>query len=455
MKKMMKATIRNGRATANGKVYNANHNTRSETRAMESHIDHKRTDQNIHFQFTNDGQIIRCGSFDAKSFELERYEHLYGEGQRAKNERYTQDGHSERCKTIQDIYTSKRTAPMETIVQLGNRDTDIDPQERMRKLAAATFQLIDNMRQRWSENLHFLDVSIHLDESVVHAHIRTTFSATDKFGHRVPNQTQAFEAMGIQRPDSTAKESKYNCPLITFSEIIRSEFYDLCEQQGIIIDREVKNPSQKHLSVLEYKCQQMTAEVATLSAEKQQLETMAAKQALALETAKAEIEEVRAERDTLRDQNSVSRTIQEALKQPEHPIQAEYLPARKNLSGKIIEAEAVKLSLSDYEWLRERAMLTTAIKNAWEKLQQYGRQLWAEVDRNARVQAAEQRAELAERQTRADAITIHNLTRRAETAEEQAQQQEEYMRKQGIWRHFLELLEVKQRERHELTHHRR
>ena len=440
MAKMMKATIRNGRATASGKVYNANHNTRAATRAQERHIDHERTDQNINFQFTNDGQIIRCGSFDAKAFELERYEHLYGAGQRAKNERYNQDGHPERCKTIQDIYASKRTAPMETIVQLGDRDTDIDPQERMRKLAAATFQLIDNMRQRWGENFHILDISIHLDEAVVHAHIRSTFSALDKFGYQVPNQAQAFEAMGIQRPDPTAKEGKYNCPLMTFSETIRQEFYDLCEQQGVVIDREVQNPSQKHLSVLEYKCQQ--------------LEAVTAQQSQAIEAAQAEIEEIRAERDTLRDQNSVSRTIQEALKQPDRPIQAEILPARKSISGKIIEEETVKLSRSDYEWLRERATLTTAIRNAWDKLQQYGRQLWAEVDRNARVQAAEQRAELAERQTRADAITIKDLTRRAESAEEQARQQEAYMRAEGIWRKFLELLEVRQRERREATHHR-
>ena len=440
MAKMMKATIRNGRATASGKVYNANHNTKTETRDQERHIDHQRTQQNINLQFTNEGRVIRCGSFDAKAFELERYEHLYGAGQAAKNARYIQDGHPERCKTVADIYASRRTAPLETIIQLGNRDTDIDPQERQEKLIGATVDLIKTLRQRWGDNLHLLDLAIHLDEGVPHCHLRMTFSALDKFGQQVPNQAQAFEAMGIQRPDPNAKEGKYNCPLITFSEVLRNEFYDLCEKRGIVIDREVKNPSQKHLSVLEYKCQQ--------------LEAMAAQQAQTIEEAKAEIEEVRAERDTLRDQNSVSRTIQEALKQPERPIQAEIIPARKSLSGKVIEAEAVKISRADYDWLRERATLTTAIRNAWEKLQQYGRQLWAEVDRNARVRAAEERAEFAERQTRTDAITIGHLTRRAETAEEQARQQEEFMRKEGIWRRFLELLEVRQQERRALTHHR-
>ena len=83
MATMMKATVRNGRATAGGKVYNANHNTKAETRAQERHIDHDRTEQNINFQFTNEGQVRRCRSFDAKAFELARYEHLYGEGQKA------------------------------------------------------------------------------------------------------------------------------------------------------------------------------------------------------------------------------------------------------------------------------------------------------------------------------------------------------------------------------------
>ena len=439
MAKMMKATVRNGRATASGKVYNANHNTRAETRAQERHIDHERTEQNINLQFTADGRVRCCGSFDAKAFELSRYEELYGAGQEAKNARYIQDGHPERCKTVADIYESRRTAPLETILQVGNRDTDIDPKAQKELLMGATVELIDRLQKRWGDNLHITCCSWHNDEAVCHCHLRMTFSHLDRYGFRVPNQSQAFEAMGIQRPDPTAKEGKYNCPLITFSEIIRQEFYDLCEKRGIIIDREVKNPSQKHLSVLEYKCQQLEAE--------------AAKQAQAIEAAQAEIEEVRAERDTLRDQNSVSRTIQQSLERPDIKIEAEYLPEKKSITGKVVEPEKVKLTRADYEWLRERAAITTAIKNAWNSLQRYGKQLWAEVDRNARVQAAEQRAELAERQTRADAITIKNLTSRAENAEEQAREQEEYMRKEGIWRKFLELLAVKQRERREVTHH--
>ena len=444
MAKKMKATVRNGRATASGKVYNANHNTKTETRNQERHIDHSRTDQNINLQFTAEGRVRRCGSFDAKAFELSRYEELYGTGQEAKNARYIADGHPERCKSVADIYASRRTAPLETIIQLGSRDADIDPQERKEKLMAATAELIDGLQKRWGDNLHLLDLAIHLDEGVAHCHLRMTFSALDKFGQRVPNQSQAFEAMGIQRPDPTAKEGKYNCPLITFSEIIRTQFYDLCEKRGIVIDREVKNPSQKHLSVLEYKCKKMEEVVDILTTQKKELEAVATEQAQMIVVAKAEIEQVRTERDTLRDQNSITRTIQEALQQPDISIEAEIVPEKKNLTGKVVEPEKVKLTRADYEWLRERAAITTAIKNAWNNLQRYGKQLWAEVDRNARVQAAERRAEKAEKQTREDAYTIKQLTQRARAAEEQAQEQEQFMRGMGIWQRFMQRIAQRQ-----------
>ena len=444
MAKKMKATVRNGRATASGKVYNANHNTKTETRNQERHIDHSRTDQNINLQFTAEGRVRRCGSFDAKAFELSRYEELYGTGQEAKNARYIADGHPERCKSVADIYASRRTAPLETIIQLGSRDTDIDSQERKEKLMAATAELIDGLQKRWGDNLHLLDLAIHLDEGVAHCHLRMTFSALDKFGQRVPNQAQAFEAMGIQRPDPTAKEGKYNCPLITFSEIIRTQFYDLCEKRGIVIDREVKNPSQKHLSVLEYKCKKMEEVVDILTTQKKELEAVATEQAQMIVLAKAEIEQVRTERDTLRDQNSITRTIQEALQQPDISIEAEIVPEKKNLTGKVVEPEKVKLTRADYEWLRERAAITTAIKNAWNNLQRYGKQLWAEVDRNARVQAAERRAEKAEKQTREDAYTIKQLTQRARVAEEQAQEQEQFMRGMGIWQRFMQRIAQRQ-----------
>ena len=76
----------------------------------------------------------------------------------------------------------------------------------------------------------------------------------------------------------------------------------------------------------------------------------------------------------------------------------------------------MKLSRADFEWLRDRATITTAIKNAWSSLQKYGKQLWAEVDRNARVKSAEQRAERAEQQRQIPSLSGIDAERKSRAA---------------------------------------
>ena len=53
---------------------------------------------------------------------------------------------------------------------------------------------------------------------------------------------------------------------------------------------------------------------------------------------------------------------------------------------------------------------------------------------------------LADAQTKADAITIRELTRRAEAAAQQAMEQEQFMRGFGIWQRFIQRIEERQRQ---------
>jgi hypothetical protein len=417
----MKATIRNGRTTKSGQVFNANHNTRTETRNLEGHIDHDRTALNVNFKFFADGSIEKCGSFDSKAFELSQYEIYYGDGQRAKNDRYTKDGHSERCKTVAEVYQNPKTAPLETILQLGNMNSDMPRDERQKILTASAFELVDTLRQKWGKNLHLLDLSIHVDEvGSPHIHARMTFSANDRYGYAVPNQSKAFAEMGVTRPDITKAEGKYNSPLISFSNEIRTIFYDLCEKHGIEIDREVKAPSQKHREILEYKCEQLEKSVAELTAE----------------------------RNTLRDQNSISKTIQDSFKEPDRDIEAEIIPS-KTSRGKVIEAEKVKISKSDFEWLKERSRLTIGIKTAFDKLQRHGKDLWEAVNRDKVISGLSQRLETAERINQQREITLRNLTQNLERANEQLHDQQEFMQRLGIWKRFCDFVREKFRERKE------
>ncbi len=417
----MKATIRNGRTTNAGRVFNANHNTRQETRAVEGHIDHDRTAQNLNFKFLADGSIEKCDSFDSKAFEISQYEVYYGEGQEAKNQRYKAEAHADRCKTVAKVYATPKTAPLETILQLGNMNTDIAPEERERILTVSAFQLIDGLRAKYGDNLKVLSLSGHKDEAVFHYHLRYTILGRDRFGYSVPNQNQGFQEMGIERPNPDKPLSRYNNPLMTFSDELRETFYALCEKNGNIeIDREVKNPSQKHRDILVYKCEQLQKNVAELTSE----------------------------RNTLRDQNSISKVIQDSFNEVEIDIEAEAVPERTH-RGQVVEAEKVKIKKTDFEWLKERAKLTIGIKTAFDKLQRYGKQLWQEVSRDKIVSDLTERAETAERKAREKEATAKRLTENLDRAYTELETQQDFMKRIGIWKRFCDYVKEKFRERQE------
>ncbi len=417
----MKATVRNGRTNSAGRVFNPNHNTRTETRNLEGHIDHTRTAQNLNFKFYADGNIERCDSFDSKVFELSQYEIYYGEGQNAKNERYKADGHPERCKTVSEVYAHPKTAPLETILQLGNMHTDIPQEERQRILTASAFQLIDGLRAKYGDNVKILSYSGHNDEKCEHGHLRYCFVGQDKFGYSTPNQSQAFKEMGIERPDTNKKEGKYNNPLMTFSTELRETFYALCEKNGgIEIDREVKNPSQKHRDILEYKCEQLQKSVAELTAE----------------------------RNTLRDQNSITKTIQAHFDEVEIDIEAEVIPERTR-KGQVIEVAKAKVKKTDLDWLIDRAKLNIGIKTAYDKLQRFGKQLWRDVSRDKIVADLTERAETAERKAREKEATAKRLTENLDRAYQDLHEQEDFMRRIGVWQRFCNFIKEKFRERQE------
>ena len=272
-KETTKGTVRNGRKSKDGMAYNANHNTLEATRTQQSHIDQERAELNMYIQFKRDGSMsfIKGGSggFDAKKHEMKRYKELYGEGLEAKNERYTKTRHTERCRTIKDLYQDPKTAPLETIFQIGNSKDKMGSNFRTKSLLNAWTETVQFMQQKYGENMHFLDAALHRDESVDHIHCRVAFVGRDRHGYAVPSQNSALAAMGIERPDPGRANTKYNNPTITFTDELRETFYQACERQGIQIDRNVISHSKRQVEILEYKCDQYRIENQELEQEKQ------------------------------------------------------------------------------------------------------------------------------------------------------------------------------------------
>lgn len=262
----MKVTYTQGHGNkATGEAYNPNHNTLEKTRRGQPHIDEERLKDNVYMKMDENAKITTyrggSGGFDSRKHELEMYDKKCGEGIEARNERYEKSGHKDRCRSINQIYSDIKTAPMESIWQIGNSKTEMDAKERTKILKEAFSETYMEIRKFGKDNFVPLDMALHRDETGDHIHFRGMFIAKDKFGFYVPNQTQALQNMGIQRPNPDKPRSRYNNELIGFTDKVREIFYQACEKRGIVINREVENPSRRHLEVLEFKCQEAEKEV--------------------------------------------------------------------------------------------------------------------------------------------------------------------------------------------------
>jgi flagellar biosynthesis GTPase FlhF len=285
-----KASVHNGRANSKGVAYNANHNTLEASRIHQPHIDQDRIHLNQYLQYMGDGTAIGHrgggGGYDSRKHELERYRQLYGEGLDSRNRRYIASGHKERVKTMRQVYRDPKTAPMETIFQLGKKGSETDEQTRTQVMVGAWGDVLQHLHQQYGANLIPLDASLHREETTDHIHFRFALGAVDKFGHFMPNQSQALEAMGFQ-PDSSKPRGRYNNPLVSFTDELRETFYLACERRGIEIDREVTSGSRRQLELLDQKRKGLEKEIAATEQQRQAAQEATQKVKKSLDTLEA------------------------------------------------------------------------------------------------------------------------------------------------------------------------
>lgn len=308
MGKKIKASYHSGRTTKSGKVFNANHNTNKKTRDGQNHIKHERTEQNLLYRI-EDNKLKPCKSYDCIEFEKRRYKELFSKSLEAKNQRYIKQRHKERCRDIESLYRDPKKCPFELILQIGKSGDEMAFEDKVELSKKVNIAFVKELHKRYGRNIVPLDLSGHYDEISPHWHYRFLFVYQGKDGLE-PNQTKALEALGIERPDKTKPVSKHNNPLMTFTAETREMYYQICERHGLEIDREVKNPSQKHKEALEHKCEvleqevqtkdrmleQMTAQIQALNTEKEQKQREADKEAERYKQNKirADKEEIRA-----------------------------------------------------------------------------------------------------------------------------------------------------------------
>lgn len=221
------------------------------------HIDPERTDDNV--VWTWDGQT------DVEASERAWYAQEYQRAQEATNARYAREGHSDRCKSTDQLYEGRLTRPEEMILQVGTQADGIDPAE----FAQAVDRYLDKLDE-WDTahggHMHILSIALHVDESSPHLHIRRVWDYTDRDGLCRLGQAKALQAAGVPLPDSNKPTGRFNNRKMTFDSMARSWWQECCREQGWDIETDAR-PDMRHKSKQDYIRDQMAAEIDGLTAE--------------------------------------------------------------------------------------------------------------------------------------------------------------------------------------------
>lgn len=221
------------------------------------HIDPERTDDNV--VWTWDGQT------DVEASERAWYAQEYQRAQEATNARYAREGHSDRCKSTDQLYEGRLTRPEEMILQVGTQADGIDPAE----FAQAVDRYLDKLDE-WDTahggHMHILSIALHVDESSPHLHIRRVWDYIDRDGLCRLGQAKALQTAGVPLPDPNKPTGRFNNRKMTFDSMARSWWQECCREQGWDIETDAR-PDMRHKSKQDYIRDQMAAEIDGLTAE--------------------------------------------------------------------------------------------------------------------------------------------------------------------------------------------
>jgi hypothetical protein len=226
---------KNRTTTQKGKCGDAQHN---------EHLFYKDSDRDVLKMF---GEISKYREIlKSKNLEeLEKYYYLdnYASMLAKQNEKYMASRQYKRCKSIDDIYSSKRYQPTEEIIQYGNMNTKNKPtKDDMQKMVGTYVLWLKDWSSNHGNHLHILDATIHMDEASPHCHLRYIWDY-EKDGILTIGQEEAMKQAGLPLPNPKEEVGRHNNRNMEFTKMCRSKWQDICESYGYEVERiPVKQP---------------------------------------------------------------------------------------------------------------------------------------------------------------------------------------------------------------------
>ena len=249
----LKLTRHNGRAGKHG-TYNPKHNDRSFEIANSEHIDPERVQQNIYWDCYNGiRSALQPKSEESLADTFEEVEKLYYKLHytnftEKQNERNAKIRHTERNRSPEDLLTSKKTCPEESIYQLGTLESHASPKE----LFQIATEFMDEFHERFGKHVHILDWALHLDEGTPHIHERHVFDCENKYGEIAPQQEKALEALGFELPKPDKPLGRYNNRKITFDAACRTMLFEIAKRHGLELDEVPEYGGRTYLEKQDY-----------------------------------------------------------------------------------------------------------------------------------------------------------------------------------------------------------
>lgn len=255
----MRMTIHNARTSKKFGAFTPKHNDRNFNVKNAEHIDPERTKGNIYWNWTGNPQTT------FEDAEKAFYEEHCRTHLNAVNQRYLEQRHRERMRTMDEYRTARHTCPEETLLMIGNRDEHLPPK---------TLRAICEDLRNWEENavpgLKVLDIALHVDEEgAPHIHMRKAWIYRDENNVESISQGKALEAAGIPLPHPDKPQGRNNNRKQTFSQQERQALYEICRGYGLesLLETKPLERSKTGQELTEYQARQAEERVIVANAQ--------------------------------------------------------------------------------------------------------------------------------------------------------------------------------------------
>ena len=246
----MRVNGHRSRKGTNGKPTTARHNDRDFDVSKAEHIQQDLIAKNEVYKYADiDGKE----QLTLDQYEQKFYEQNFSEQLENRNQKQIEERHKNRVQTMEQLRRNMKFCPEESIFTIGNRDNPISP-----KILKNVFADFVEWHDDTFKNAKIIDAALHLDEpdAAPHIHARQVWFAdcrADGKWHKEIGQALALSEMGIERPELSKKESRYNNAKVTYTALCREKWLDICEAHGVDVEREAQDKSKSGLPLMQLK----------------------------------------------------------------------------------------------------------------------------------------------------------------------------------------------------------